>query len=263
MTSLASFSLWLTLFTCGVASDARTQLEKEVIDPTVHIQLPVDGGNIVGSGSLIQLQGKPYILTASHVVENCYVQTKRHYFGAKGEKVEFVEDSIKSLNITLRDGRILKAKPVWRTADYYTGADLALCEFEGDTPPKDLVLASVDCCAKPTPGEDVWYCGSGGAFPFNLEKTIVNQLTPETLTVNGHGWYGHSGSGTYIKRGDKFVLVAVLVRFQEDPRRFFKSPVECERRLHTFFTDFEEYLKKTPPKNKKESSPFRCLPSRT
>jgi hypothetical protein len=62
----------------------------------------------------------------------------------------------------------------------------------------------------PVVGEDCWYCGGGGGLPFNLDRSIINQTNPEETVVNGNVWYGHSGSGVFVRRKGRAVLIGVV-----------------------------------------------------
>lgn len=231
----------LAAFLFCISPSAYADFEKQVLEPSVHVEAPCGLFTAVGSGTVLKIDGDYYVLTASHVVEGCYVPRLRNYdFFSDG--ATFLDKTPQEVKITLRDGRVLKATPCFRTKDYTKQPDLALCKFK--TNPKHLLAASYCPRVKPRIGETTWYCGSGGGVAFGLEKSIVSRLCDETLTTNGSiAWYGHSGSAVYIKRGKKYFVVAVVSRFMQNPGENPRSPIECERRLEQFFRDYSALRK--------------------
>jgi len=178
----------------------------QVVGPTVLIS-SVDSS---ASGVVLKVKGLVRILTAKHVADNVKDRTAVY---SRAGRVE-----------TRRMAVVVVKAPE---------ADLALLTPEDDKWLVPAFQSSVD--PVPQPGEEAWYCGYGSLVPFNLVKTIVNQMAMHgELVVNGEGWKGHSGSGVFVKRAGKWVLAGIVVRpvASGSPH----SPVGCVpwADIHTF-----------------------------
>lgn len=161
----------------------------EVNEPSVTILRPSPFGyRGCGTGTVIRHGGKLYVLTAAHVVS------------PGDDKERQVVRSKKGRVYSERKAKVVALDPC---------EDLALLSLDD---PAGLYPALLpDTLTDPTPGEDVWYSGYGGRLPWNLQRGIVNQYDPDDgYWVNGGGWFGHSGSAVYVKRGGKLVVSGVL-----------------------------------------------------
>lgn len=204
-------------------------LKDDMLQHVVHLNT----GDAQGSGVCVEHKGKVWILTCSHVVSD--LMTPREVEVKIGEQVHKVTDTTPRLaECERKGGGTFKARVVWysRAWESANAIDLALLE------PMDA-KGLKGCKLLPKgkeieEGEDAWYCGSGGA-KFVLEKSIVSRLSRRYLDVNGVGWYGHSGSGVFLKRDGTYYLAATLSEFQQHPDDNPKAPLRCERQLHEFF----------------------------
>ena len=199
----------------------------------------VDG---VGAGTVVDAGGKTYVLTAAHVVEDALVSPPAHYLDAAGVPVVVRPPARwRKVAVESRAGKATtsrKADVVW----YDRKADLALLLPESAD---GLHAARVaDAGHEVEPGEDCWYCGLGSGLKWNLVRTIVNQETESELIVNGEAWYGHSGSGVFVRLPSGHRLVGVLVR--PNNIRSPKTAAECVplRDIRRFLGDF---LSRTEP----------------
>jgi hypothetical protein len=216
-------------------------LRKEVVDNAVILHVP----GAAGSGTLIDVNGERLVLTAAHVVDSCYQEETVTYLGPDGKEFARTRATVKEVEAVFRDGTRLKGKPVWSNKDWRGGGlDLALVRLDGDLG-KRSVAATAFGEDRFDEGEDAAYCGYGAGVEFSLEKTIVNQYRDRYLTVNGIGTWGHSGSGVYVVRNGKWVLVGVVVQYAADPRKYPKSPCECEgpKSVRDFLADYRDHAK--------------------
>lgn len=180
---------------------AKAGVPEGVVAPYVQI-----GG---GSGTVIQLDGKPYVLTAFHVVEDMMWDVSVYYdvFGTKHEVKKRAEVPFKDARGCPYKGKVVFHTPVEEDG----GHDLALLEVLGD--PRGLHAAALDLDAEMTPGRAVWYIGTPAGVAASLERSIVSRTDYEGWTmVNGNGWYGNSGGGLFVKRHGAFYLCGVVVR---------------------------------------------------
>lgn len=206
---------------------AKPCLRTQVIETSVIVGV---GGDECGSGTLFTHKGKLYVLTAAHVVADAYATRYETTLDGEGKVTKVAVQYVKPITVRSRLGKSKTVTPA-RIVRY--GAD-----WEKDGP--DLAVLSVDgplCGWRPATlatgspveaGESVWYCGFGGGIPWNLQKSIVNQNDGRYLVVNGGAWYGHSGSGVFVLRGGRYVLVGVVVAHMQLPRYYPRTPAECE-----------------------------------
>lgn len=240
--NLLSRSLVLSLiFTFSSVTSANVfagTLKEDVLRNVVDLSID---GQCVGSGICVRHEGRFVVLTAAHVAEAAVE--------AKVPQLELVIDQVNGLILkimdsaprtflcTWRDGTTAEASVIGKNGNWFTtGLDLAVLMPENATEAfkKGWGSKLVDIKAELEEGEDVWFCGSGGAIPFMLEKTILNKQDGRFLTVNGIGWYGHSGSGVFVKRGGEYVLVGIIVHFIQHPDQWAKSPLQAERKIHEY-----------------------------
>lgn len=213
----------------------------DVVEPSVTIFTPV----AAGTGTLIEYKGELLILTAAHVAEDLYTPRVDLFINEKGEPVVQVNQEPLTADIITSDGRSMKARPVWYSPKWSEagGVDLALLRPLGSTRGIRPALVLTEKDAAPELGEDLYYCGFGGGIFENLEKSIVNKVAEDHIRTNGIGFYGHSGSGVYLKREGRWKLAGVLVRFAMDPRANWRSPMECESRVVKFLDSYIESKK--------------------
>ncbi len=171
-------------------------------DQVIESSVIVSSDTGYGSGTVIRHDGSLKILTAAHVVEGS-----------------------ETVLITSRLTRTLRVDREARVVARNEKDDLALLEVDDQDYLKAAHVFAVDDVEL---GEDAWYCGFGSGMSWNLQKTIINRDDHDWTTVNGMGWYGHSGSGLFVKRGDKWVLIGVVVRLQNPKNP--KSPCHCVTR---------------------------------
>lgn len=171
---------------------AGGKVDSQMIAPYVEVR-SADG---IGSGVVIDWNGGQFVLTARHVVElnTPVVLVKRHDDDEMETRwnadVVFVSDE----------------------------ADLALCKPRTRI---GLTSAKVSFDVKPERGEDVWCVGTHSGIHASLEKSIVNRPSfwlkdqwsdRKYLLLNGNAWYGNSGGPVFVKRGDDYYVVGILVR---------------------------------------------------
>lgn len=178
----------------------------EVADQVVACSVEVHCPDGYGAGTLVRHGGRVRVLTAGHVVS-----------GVKPDEV---------CRVTMRRGKG-KLDIEARVLRYDRLADLALLQLSPDAP-ADLPTANLGLgVAELEPGEDVLFCGPGGGLPYSLIHSFVNQERDGDLLVNGEAWFGHSGSGVYVKRDGKWLLVGVISRtalpLDDNPR----TPTVC------------------------------------
>lgn len=174
-----------------------------------------ESGSYWGAGTLIRVDGDVYVLTAEHVVP---------------------EDSI--YHCTLRTG-------AWFTAERVHGSlehDMAL--LRPRFIPDGLLLSRTAhiTLGRPRPGEPVWYCGYGSSVPFNLDRGIVSRVHPDTVAVTGNAWFGHSGSGVFVRRGGNYYLVGVMscLASDEEGYGYLRTPVLAERLIGDYLECYGE-----------------------
>lgn len=160
----------------------------------------------VGSGTVIRTAHGVEVLTAAHVVDGHPTATL-----IKKTSVSAVRTWIADVVAINRATDLAVLKP-------RDSAGLVARRYHGSDAGVVLV-----------PGEPAWYCGTPMGFHAALERTIINNprwSTPvgEFIAVNGNGWYGHSGSGLYVRRNNKFVLVGVVSQLSW---RDARTPVLC------------------------------------
>jgi len=232
------FSFFCFLFPPASLDAFAATLKEDVLLNVVHI----DAGKYLGSGITIVHNGELHVLTAAHVVSDVMKLKSIRFIDAKGE-VYSREEKVtpRYVDCTWKNDTKLRCQVVWYSADWEGGAiDLALLKPDAaglkllkDAGVKGATLAGKEDAGLEE-GEDAWYCGSGGGIKWGLEKTIISRFDDRYLVVNGCGWFGHSGSGVFVKRGDSFKLVGIISQFIQHPNENFKSPIEAERQLQTF-----------------------------
>lgn len=147
-------------------------------------------GEVYGSSTLIRWHGKQYLLTADHVV--------RDLLGEPGD-IHVIKEGVSDV----------LADVVLRNEDHSV-MDLALLTPREGLPSEEAALG-LD--SPLTVGEDVFYCGSPGGFQQLFERTVVMDVREQRFfMVGGLGYYGSSGSGVFVLRGRRPVLVGVIVR---------------------------------------------------
>lgn len=210
----------LVLFCFPVMAQAGT-LQQEVIDPYVEIH----ASGAIGSGVAVEWNGDMVVLTAAHVA-NCNKQPDGTF-----TPMTLVKES--------EEGGYSQ---MW-TADVLRVGDKADLAVLKPRHPAGLhaahLMADISAVER---GEDCWYVGTAHGVHAGLEKSIINRPafgTPDgrSLTlVNGNGWYGNSGGPLFVKRGDDYYLVGIIVVLTagNDP----KAPVGAEN-----LASIEKFLK--------------------
>jgi hypothetical protein len=234
-----SLALLLCLVLPGLAWASK--IKDQVIDPYVEVRQ--DEQNACGSGTLIDIGGKQYVLTAGHVVADLLSTATESYKDASGvEKTKTVQKwKTAYLYKETAGGKALwEADVVWFSdVEENGGHDLALL-----LPRKDIGIKSAKLATcKLEEGQDAWYIGTPAGLHQSLEKTIVNQVdhmwgdNPYTM-VNGNGWFGNSGGGMFVYDGKDYVLAGVVVRLAS---RTYRSPLMCQTpaTIAKFIKDFE------------------------
>lgn len=199
----------VVLMVCLSPLGWATPLKEEVITPSVMLS---DGDTPLGTGTVIKWKDTVYILTAAHVVTGSYVTVERTRMDWKGEPVTQTKRTVKPIDVETQLGKATtkrKATIVW----YDEAEDLALLKLNEVKGLSIAVLSTCKCCLEE--GADCWYCGYGGGMKWNLHRTIINRIDDECVWVNGGGWYGHSGSGLFVKRGNQYQLVGVVVELYD------------------------------------------------
>lgn len=196
-----------------------------VADQVVSPSVVVLADNSMGTGTAITFKGNVYVLTAAHVVADNMNPTLTFRVDGTGKTTVTIDKTPKPVTLASKNktGKAVtnqSGKIIW----YDAHNDLALILPNN---PDSLTPAQPPDCYEPELGEDVYYCGSGGGLHWSLVKSIVNQYDDTYLTVNGAGWYGHSGSGVYMKRGGNWQLHGVLVAFAQWPKNNIRSPMVC------------------------------------
>jgi hypothetical protein len=218
--SLALALLTQIVFLMTDAAGLAGSVKTDVVAPAVSVREHRDAP--CGSGTVIRLDGEVLILTAAHLVDGA---------AKKGDPVF----------IAVRQGGDVETRRC-RIVSYGwsggpdSGPDLALLR-----PDRAAGLAAAEVLrdddAALDHGETVFYCGDGAGLHRSLERSIVNAPDWEPVDagvgpyrtytrVNGLGWYGHSRSGLFVRRRDRWVLAGVVVMLERarDP----KSPLLCE-----------------------------------
>jgi S1-C subfamily serine protease len=200
-------------------------VREQIVKPSVVVANPDDRPN--GTGTAIAVGRETLILTAAHVVAEAWDVPATTWRDGDGNEVIAAPPDRKPRPVWVyTKDRKVETKRQARLVWYDAANDLALLR---PACAKGLVVAHVACPKiELDEGEDAWYCGYGGGLVQNLQKTIINQDDDEWTTVNGGGWYGHSGSGLFVSRGGKLVLVGVVVQLQNT--RNPKSPIRCVTR---------------------------------
>jgi hypothetical protein len=192
-----------------------------------------------GTGAVIRWRDANWVLTAAHVVTPVMVSAgKARYVGCDGKEVEVPEEPTRTVTLRSRRGEV-EATQDGRVVWYDEESDLALLRPSAprSLPPGAGLGHDGERTVR---GEPVWYCGYGSGLPWNLVRSIVNQELPGWLVVNGEGWYGHSGSGVYVRRGRGYALVGVVSRATRPASA--RTPVSCVRldRIHKFLKAYRE-----------------------
>lgn len=178
-----------------------------------------DGDQTVGSGVVIRHNKKTYALTCAHVAED-FEQWATHVEPRAGSFVEGdIVEVLTRRRVTLKPYRGAKGSgfAVWVDKK----RDVALVEILGKFCIDPVVI---DPRAEVYPDDDVYYCGAG-VKPFNLQRTWVACVLPDegALGLGIGGWYGHSGSGVFKKRGSKFELVGMVQGLWEEGGRLVRA----------------------------------------
>lgn len=185
-----------TLILLLVSCNAPTPLEVAVIRPYVEVRTE----HVIGAGTVIKIKGDTLILTAAHVVSNEGEQLKSGIVLRQESGGKTVE----------REAEIVH----FSAPEEYGGHDLALLK------PVDVIgltAAKLGLKLQLTPGQDCWFCGTGGGLHRNLVKTIINRtdyraVKGNVFTVVNSGYSGHSGSAVFVRDGDGYSVVGVIVR---------------------------------------------------
>jgi hypothetical protein len=229
--------MWISIVTFFVLSGLLAfggTVKEDIITPYWDINCP--RGNLYGSGTYIQVGPEKLILTAGHVAEDFLGESTVVTVSSDGKRHEVKTKSWSPVQLMQQRAGTKKTvvgHVIWQSPiEEKGGNDLALIR-----PEEDLgSVAKMDLSAVMEEGEDAWYCGAGGLHA-SLEKTIIsrtqvpNRYGPqgkEYFVVNGVCWFGHSGSGVFVRRGSEHVLVGVLVRAATNPMEDPKSPALCQ-----------------------------------
>ena len=186
-------------------------LKTQVIAPAVMV------GSASGVAVDLEMKGR-VILTCAHVVG--------HHIESAITVGKSVVTYRPPAQVSVGYGGPDSPTIIWANiVKYDADADLAL--LKPVKPAEDLPLITFpQDDPRPVVGEDAWYCGTGSGVPWNLDKSIINQVCRHWVTVNGNVWYGHSGSGVYVRRGDNYVLVGLVAQAATLPVTP-KIPAKC------------------------------------
>jgi len=202
--------------------NAPTPLEKGVIQP--YVEVKTDSGT--GSGTVIRWKGETLILTAAHVVSHDGEQDKSGIVLRQESAGKTVE----------REAEIVH----FSAPEEYGGHDLALLK---PVDASGLVPAKLGLKLRLTPGQDCWVIGTGGGLHRNLARTIINRTDyrackGNTFLLVNSGYFGHSGSSVYVRDGDGYALVGVIVRIVWNGPR---SPLmaQTQKTVAAFLGDYK------------------------
>jgi hypothetical protein len=220
--------LFLCLF-C-VSSRADSDLIEQVVEPSVMIQRPDDkeesGYRSIGTGTVIGVKGKPYVLTCAHVVNRWVSYTKVVTPDAttvtiKYAKVPFLSEV---------NGRQKRHKG--EIVLYDKKKDLALLR-----PGKSDCLNALKVANLAEPGLELnvnepCYWSGAAYFDWNTQEGKINRLLPRHVAFNGGSYFGHSGSALYVKREKRYVVAGVICGGHSTPKApSYASPLETVRRF--------------------------------
>lgn len=208
-----------------------------------------------GSGTVIYHGGEVFVLTAHHVIETALAPRKQTYFDELGKVVEVEVKAPLPVTIT---NKCEKGNETTRVGDIVwssQGPDLALVRPRC---PKGLVSARIASRGTLSAGEACWYCGHGGGLPWSLQLSIINRPLYRGYTyVNGGAWFGHSGSGLFVRRANDnsgsrnrhdLVGVVVMIHSLDNPRA--AALCETHASITTFLKAYTEHSSKLKPKAK-------------
>lgn len=186
--------------------------DEKLIDQVVTPYVEVRSDKGTGSGVvLLDKNGQMIVMTAKHVVDGSTV--------VKLYKRTDCDDSDRSW---LADVEMVGEE-----------ADLAIVRPRVTD---GLVAAKFDRSVKLERGEDCWYIGTHSLIHACLEKSTINRPQYRTESayggersytlINGNGWYGNSGGPMFVKRGDDYYVVGIVVQLAAlNPR----TPLCAER----------------------------------
>jgi hypothetical protein len=205
----AVLTLSTALFYCeaaapgSVCTPAAPSLAQQVCAPYVAIVGP--DAEVYGAGTVLRVRGELHILTAAHVV--CGPKDLAPEIG------EIRHYSTEADPDEPREARVV-AYSAPEDAAGPKGDDLALLK-----PINPAGLSPARIAPKPfrlERGEDMWYIGSPAGEIAHLERSIYSRdrtWAGKTFYItNGCAYFGNSGGGCYVKRGDTYFLVGVLTR---------------------------------------------------
>lgn len=182
-----------------------------VVAPSVEIRTE----DCQGAGTVVLWRGKRLVVGAAHVTPKvgAVVTVRKECEGTEGNVQEF-------------EAKVIFAGDPEATK----GVDVAILEPD---PLCDFPATPLDDSVKLVRGEDAWFCGTAGGVHGLLVKSVVNRPEYRTgfhtwLLVNGEAWFGHSGSGVFVKRDGKFRLVGVISRPLWGGEGMCRAPTECE-----------------------------------
>ncbi|MGE3809481.1 MAG: serine protease [Gemmataceae bacterium] len=209
-------------------------VEQDICQPYVQVNV----GNSFGSGTVLNVGGQVLVLTAAHVVEDAVRETRSHWLDERGvvhERVERKYQPVTLVKKSSRGRREWQAEIVrYSPPEEQGGHDLALLR---PMEKSGLVPAHFNASTRLEVGMDCWYIGTPRGLHASLEKTILNKLDHEEeqlpgqryYVVNGHGTYGNSGGGVFVKVGAEYRLVGVVCRIAGWPEAGPKHCLACQR----------------------------------
>lgn len=209
-------------------------IQQDIVEPYVEI----NAGNSFGSGTVIAVGGQVVVLTAAHVVKSAVNETRSRWLDAAGQAHECVERKYQPVTLVKKCSRCRREWQaeivLYSPPEEQGGHDLALLKPLDAT---GLKAARFEAATEVEIGADCWYIGTPRGLHASLEKTIVNKLdhVEEHLpgqryyVVNGHGTYGNSGGGVFVKVGDNHRLIGVVCRIAGWPDAGPKHCLACQR----------------------------------
>lgn len=183
-----------------------SNVDTQMVSPYVEIQT----ASGVGAGVVIDVGGKQVVLTAKHVVD----------------------DVTECVILKRNDDDDLETRWIADVVAKSETADLAIVK---PRTPTGLTSANLCGCVKLERGEDAWYVGTPTGLHASLDKTIINrpsyliddQWNKRKYTfLNGNAWYGNSGGPAFVKRGDDYFVIGIIVRLAVITPR---TPMAAER----------------------------------
>ena len=227
-------NLFLTItliLACGPSKPSP--LVEEVVETSVALR---EDGKAFGSGVIINHKNTTYVLTAAHCCAHLYTTEVKTYTDKDGNTVEFKRRVTKQLEVVSKRGKVesaRKATLVW----YDKETDLALLTIDA----RGLRAAKVPEKAEELElGELAWACGSGVGVEWNLVRTSIAKVEDDYITTNGKGlFFGHSGSGLFVKRGKGYRLAGLVVQGHY-PYATFVESVPLAKIL-AFLKDYDAY----------------------